>query len=74
VEAKSGGGFLSFSTSASVPQTTSYNTQYHALGVLYEMKKGDRMALVKMVQQYSAPGVIKSPAATMLLVRLAAKV
>jgi coatomer protein complex subunit gamma len=26
-----------------------------------------------MVQQYSAPGVIKSPAATMLLVRLAAK-
>jgi coatomer protein complex subunit gamma len=27
VEAKSGGGFLSFSTSAAVPQQTSYNTQ-----------------------------------------------
>ena len=31
------------------------------------------MALVKMLQQYSAPGVIKSPAATVLLVRLASK-
>jgi coatomer protein complex subunit gamma len=31
------------------------------------------MALVKMLQQYSQPGVIKSPAATMLLVRLASK-
>jgi coatomer protein complex subunit gamma len=31
------------------------------------------MALVKLLQQYSQPGVIKSPAATVLLVRLAAK-
>jgi coatomer protein complex subunit gamma len=41
--------------------------------VLYEMRKTDRMALVKMLQQYSQAGVIKSPAATMLLVRLASK-
>jgi coatomer protein complex subunit gamma len=31
------------------------------------------MALVKMVQQYSAAGVVKSPAARVMLVRLAAK-
>lgn len=31
------------------------------------------MALVKMVQQYGAPGVVKSPAGTVMLVRLAAK-
>jgi coatomer subunit gamma len=53
--------------------TTSYNTQYHAIGLLYQMRSHDRMALVKMVQQYSQAGVVKSPAATMLLVRLAAK-
>jgi hypothetical protein len=48
-------------------------TQYHAIGLLYQMRSGDRMSLVKMVQQYSAAGVVKSPAATVLLVRLAAK-
>jgi coatomer protein complex subunit gamma len=31
------------------------------------------MALVKLLQQYSQPGVIKSAPATVLLVRLAAK-
>lgn len=48
-------------------------TQYHAIGLLYQMRSGDRMSLVKMVQQYSAAGAVKSPAATVLLVRLAAK-
>ena len=48
-------------------------TQYHAIGLLYQMRSHDRMALVKMVQQYSAPGVVKSPAARVMLVRLAAK-
>jgi coatomer subunit gamma len=76
-EAASGsksGSYFSFGSSGSsaLPPTT-YNTQYHAIGLLYQMRSHDRMALVKMVQQYSAAGVIKSPAATMLLVRLAAK-
>lgn len=31
------------------------------------------MALVKMVQQFGAPGVVKSPAGTIMLVRLASK-
>ena len=52
---------------------TNYMTQYHAIGLLYQMRSHDRMALVKMVQQYSVPGVVKSPAAVVLLVRLAAK-
>lgn len=47
--------------------------QYHAIGLLIQMRSHDRMALVKMVQQYSSAGVVKSPAATVLLVRLAAK-
>jgi len=37
------------------------------------MRSHDRMALVKMVQQYGAAGAMKSPAAIVLLVRLAAK-
>jgi coatomer protein complex subunit gamma len=52
---------------------TNFMTQYHAIGLLYQMRSHDRMALVKMVQQYSAPGVVKSAAARVMLVRLAAK-
>lgn len=52
---------------------TNYMTQYHAIGLLYQMRSHDRMALVKMVQQYAAAGVVKSPAARVMLVRLAAK-
>ena len=63
----------SASTSALAASNTNYMTQYHALGLLYQMRSHDRMALVKMVQQFGTPGVVKSPAATMLLVRLAAK-
>ncbi|KAK7731307.1 coatomer subunit gamma [Botryosphaeria dothidea] len=73
---KSSGGFsLGFGTSHSnlTAANTNFMTQYHAIGLLYQMRSHDRMALVKMVQQYSAAGVVKSPAATVLLVRLAAK-
>jgi coatomer subunit gamma len=73
---KSGGGFLGGfggSSHSNLQASTNYMTQYHAIGLLYQMRSGDRMSLVKMVQQYSAAGVVKSPAATVLLVRLAAK-
>ncbi|KAF1965091.1 Coatomer, gamma subunit [Bimuria novae-zelandiae CBS 107.79] len=66
------GGFGGSSHNA-LQASTNYMTQYHAIGLLYQMRSGDRMSLVKMVQQYSAAGVVKSPAATVLLVRLAAK-
>ncbi|KAK2734920.1 coatomer subunit gamma [Myotisia sp. PD_48] len=68
-------GLLGFSTSGqrqSLSQTN-YMSQYHAIGLLYQMRAHDRMALVKMVQQHGANGAVKSPAAIILLVRLAAK-
>lgn len=63
-----GGGHNALSAS-----NTNFMTQYHAIGLLYQMRSHDRMALVKTVQQFGAAGVIKSPAATVILVRLAAK-
>jgi coatomer protein complex subunit gamma len=73
---KASGGFLSFSTGTQhslATSSTHYMNQYHAIGLLYQMRSHDRMALVKMVQQYGAAGAIKSPAGVMMLVRLAAK-
>ncbi|KAL3442511.1 adaptin N terminal region-domain-containing protein [Aspergillus insuetus] len=68
-------GFLGFggSSQAHAISQSNFMTQYHAIGLLYQMRSHDRMALVKMVQQYGAAGVVKSPAALVLLVRLAAK-
>lgn len=68
-------GFLGFSSSSQTHAISNSNfmTQYHAIGLLYQMRSHDRMALVKMVQQYGAAGVVKSPAALVLLVRLAAQ-
>lgn len=74
--AKTSSGFLSFGGShnaALAASNTSYMTQYHAIGLLYQMRAHDRMALVKMVQQYGAAGAVKSPQGIMMLVRLAAK-
>ena len=75
-QSKGGGGFLSFSTSSQhslSASNTNYMNQYHAIGLLYQMRSHDRMALQKMVQQYGAAGAVKSPAGVMMLVRLAAK-
>ena len=75
--AKSGGGFsLGFNSAHGQPPvapSTNFMTQYHAIGLLYQMRSHDKMALVKMVQQFGAAGAVKSPAALVLLVRLAAK-
>ncbi len=71
---KSGGGFsLGFSSSNQMPMNNSSITQYHAIGLLYQMRMHDRMALVKMVQQFGSPGAVKSAPATVMLVRLAAQ-
>ncbi|ODA78658.1 hypothetical protein RJ55_06040 [Drechmeria coniospora] len=71
---KTGSGFsMGFSGSGQMPMNNSAMTQYHAIGLLYQMRMHDRMALVKMVQQFGAPGAVKSPAATIMLVRLAAQ-
>ncbi|EER44171.1 coatomer subunit gamma-1 [Histoplasma capsulatum H143] len=66
--------FLGFTSGQAHPiSQTNYMTQYHAIGLLYQMRAHDRMALVKMVQQYGAAGAVKSPGALVLLVRLAAQ-
>ncbi|OAP64025.1 hypothetical protein AYL99_03252 [Fonsecaea erecta] len=73
---KPSGGFLSFGGSSQhslAASNTNYMNQYHAIGLLYQMRSHDRMALVKMVQQYGAAGAVKSPAGVMMLVRLAAR-
>ena len=58
--------------------SSSFITQYHALGLLYLIRQGDRMAVTKMVQQYggggSASTVIRNPFAICMLVRFAARI
>ncbi|GJC82854.1 putative coatomer subunit gamma [Colletotrichum liriopes] len=72
---KSSSGFsLGFSSSSGqLPANNSTMPQYHAIGLLYSMRMHDRMALVKMVQQFGAAGAVKSSAAIIMLVRLAAQ-
>lgn len=70
---KSSGFSLGFGSSAAATPQGSGMTQYHAIGLLYQMRAHDRMALVKMVQQFSG-GQVKNPAAVVMLVRLAAKI
>lgn len=64
-------------------QSTSYITQYHALGLLYSIRHQDRMAITKLIQQLSATGAtsargaaqaLRNANATCLLIRYAAKV
>ncbi|KAJ1562668.1 Coatomer subunit gamma-2, partial [Nowakowskiella sp. JEL0078] len=48
-------------------------TQYHALGLMYQIRQHDRMAVIKMVQNYSR-GSLRSPYAYCMLIRYASKV
>ncbi|KAF8273029.1 coatomer subunit gamma [Lactarius quietus] len=59
--------------------STSYISQYHALGLLYLIRRQDRMAVTKMIQQLgggrSGSGTaLKNPMALSMLIRYAAKV
>ena len=80
-----GGGILGFGGSSgqpSGPQTissTSYITQYHALGLLYLIRQQDRMAVTKMIQQLGggksgAGTTLKNTMALCMLIRYASKV
>lgn len=59
-------------------QSTSYSTQYHALGLLYLIRQNDRMAIAKLVQQHSGgKGTsigLRNPFAICMLIRYAAKI
>lgn len=81
----SGSSYLGFGSSSSSNSgyspmpSTSYITQYHALGLLYLIRRQDRMAVTKMIQQLgggkSGSGtVLKNPMALCMLIRYAAKV
>ncbi|EJD03758.1 coatomer subunit gamma [Fomitiporia mediterranea MF3/22] len=59
--------------------STSYITQYHALGLLYLIRQQDRMAVTKMIQQLGggksgAGTTLKNAMALCMLIRYAAKV
>lgn len=72
------GGYSQQQSGYQAVQSTSSITQYHALGLLYLIRQGDRMAVTKMIQQLSgnkgASGVLRSPYAICMLIRFAAKV
>ncbi|KZT30960.1 coatomer subunit gamma [Neolentinus lepideus HHB14362 ss-1] len=82
----SGGGYLGGWGSQSQTQSgyqaipsTSYITQYHALGLLYLIRQQDRMAVTKMIQQLGggksgSSTTLKNPLALCMLIRYAAKV
>ena len=58
--------------------STSYITQYHALGLLYYIRQQDRMAVTKMIQQLGggksgAGTTLKNSMALCMLIRYAAK-
>jgi len=75
-------GYLGFGSSAPATPTmvsipsTSYISQYHALGFLYCIRQSDRMAVTKMIQQLgggkSGAGTsLKNPMALCMLIRYA---
>ncbi|KAL7417416.1 adaptin N terminal region-domain-containing protein [Mrakia frigida] len=84
----SSSSYLGFSGGSSAPppggyqavQSSSHVTQYHALGLLFLIRQGDRMAVTKMIQQLSggkggsAASVLRNPMAVCMLIRYAGKV
>ncbi|EGN93172.1 hypothetical protein SERLA73DRAFT_116318 [Serpula lacrymans var. lacrymans S7.3] len=81
----SSGSYLNFGSSGNsnsgyqpIP-SSSYITQYHALGLLYLIRQQDRMAVTKMIQQLGggksgAGTTLKNAMALCMLIRYAAKV
>ena len=47
-------------------------TQYHALGLLYQIRQHDRMAVIKMIQSFSRS--LRSPFALCMLIRYTCKI
>lgn len=48
--------------------------QYHALGLLYQIRKGDRLAVNKLLAKFTAGRYLKSPLAVCFLIKMVAKV
>ncbi|KAA1128624.1 coatomer subunit gamma [Puccinia graminis f. sp. tritici] len=56
--------------------SSSYITQYHALGLLYAIRQQDRMAVSKLIQQLGGgkSNTLRSPYALCMLIRFASKI
>ena len=54
-------------------QSPSEMVQYHALTLLYQLKQHDRLGVQKLVTQLSKAGSLKSPLATISLIRYTSK-
>jgi len=54
-------------------QSPNEMVQFHAMQLLYQIKSHDRLAVSKLVQQYSERNILKSPLAIVLLIRYATK-
>lgn len=52
--------------------TISFPAQYHALGLLYHVRKNDRLAVNKMLSKFTRHG-LKSPFAYCMMIRVASK-
>ncbi|BGP47235.1 coatomer subunit gamma [Rhodotorula kratochvilovae] len=78
VQNKGGAYGTSYGQGYQAVQSSSSIVQYHALGLLYLIRQGDRMAVTKMIQQLSGAkgsgGTLRSPFAICMLIRFAAKV
>lgn len=48
------------------------SAQYHALGLLYHLRKNDRLAVTKMLNKFTKSG-LKSPFAYCMMIRIASK-
>ena len=76
--------YLGFGSAPATPvsqtiPSTSFISQYHALGLLYSIRQSDRMAVIKMIQQLGGGksgggSSLKNPMALCMLIRYAAKV
>ena len=51
----------------------SYMVQYHALGLLYHIRKSDRLAVNKLVTKLTRGSSLRSPYAVCMLIRIACK-
>ncbi|CCD22758.1 coatomer subunit gamma NDAI_0A06030 [Naumovozyma dairenensis CBS 421] len=52
------------------PARSTFITQYHALGLLYELKKNDKLALLKIAQECFPNWVLKSSIAKVELIKV----
>lgn len=50
--------------------TSTFTTQYHALGLIYQLKRNDKMALLKLVNQFSSGNALKNQFAMVQLVKI----